>query len=129
MIVCDANVLIGFLDRSDSHHESVVTLLEKEFVRGLGASVLTLAEALVHPAQRGLDIKSEMTLKRIGMKFFPIEEGDATALARVRGTYRVRMPDAVVMWTAMTLGAQLATTDETLARVATEAGLEVVEVG
>lgn len=50
MIVLDANVLIGFLDERDAHHTSARLVMEKFVEEGYAASVLTVAEALVHPS-------------------------------------------------------------------------------
>ena len=126
VIVCDANVLIGFLDDTDAHHEAIKLFVEENFVEGFAASVLTLAEALVHPAKHNREIRSEAALRRIGMRFLDLEASDAFALARLRSAHEVRMPDAVVVHTALTMGSKLATTDRALARVAAEAGLSVL---
>ena len=128
MIVCDANVLIGYLDDTDSHHSGVKRFVEENFVEGFGASVLTLAEALVHPAKHNKEVRSEVALRRIGMRFLHLEASDAIGLARLRSTHEVRMPDAVVVHTAMVTGSKLATTDRALARVAAEAGLSVLAI-
>ncbi len=125
MIVLDANVLIGFLDATDSHHAAVVNLLERRFADGFAASVLTVAEALVHPTRVDRQDAAMASLARIGIQVLQLKASDAAALARVRNSYRVRMPDAVALHAALSTGSELATFDETLAAAAEKAGIVV----
>lgn len=125
MIVLDANVLIGFLDATDSHHAAVVSLLERRFADGFAASVLTVAEVLVHPTRVERQDAAMASLAKIGVQVIPLEASDAAALARVRNTYRVRMPDAVALHAAMSTGAELATFDIALTAAAQKAGVRI----
>ncbi|MGV3732609.1 MAG: type II toxin-antitoxin system VapC family toxin [Microcella sp.] len=126
MIVLDANVLIAFLDQHDAHHLDAISLFEHRFLDGFVASVLTVAEALVHPTRAGLHDAAMASLRTIGIDVVPLEASDAATLARVRSEYRVRMPDAVALHTAIRRGAELATFDASLALVAAKAGVTVV---
>ena len=123
MIILDANVLIGFLDSSDPHHAASVDLLERRLVDGFGSSVLTVAEALVHPTRVERHDAAMAALLRIGVQVLPLDGTDAVALARVRATYRLRMPDAVALHTALRTGSQLASFDEALNSAAVRAGI------
>lgn len=125
MIVLDANVLIGFLDATDPHHDASVTLLERRHTEGFAASVLTLAEALVHPTRANRQDAALSALTRIGVRILPIEPADAAALARVRSSYGIRMPDAVALHTALKTHAGLATFDVALSAAAERAGVVV----
>lgn len=125
VIVLDANVLIGFLDATDSHHAAAVDLLERRFVDGFAASVLTVAEALVHPTRVDRQDAAMSSLARIGVQVIPLDASAAAALARMRNTYRVRMPDAVALYTAFSTGAELATFDEDLSAAAEHARIPV----
>jgi predicted nucleic acid-binding protein len=122
VIVLDANVLIGFLDATDSHHAASKDLLERRFADGFGASVLTVAEALVQRQDAAL-----ASLVTIGVRLIPLEAADATGLARVRNTYRIRMPDAVAFYTALSHGFELATFDDSLIEAANRAGITVAK--
>lgn len=51
VIVLNANVLIGFPDSSDPHRAASIELLGRRFVDRFASSVLTFAEALVHPTR------------------------------------------------------------------------------
>ena len=123
MIVLDANVVIGFLDANDPHHQASLDLLERHFVEGFGCSVLTIAEALVHPTRVDRQDAALASLTRIGVQLIPLDTSDAIALADVRSTYRLRMPDAVALLTAMQFGSDLATFDAGLAAAAERAGV------
>lgn len=127
MIILDANVLIGFLDATDSHHAASKELLERRFADGFGASVLTVAEALVHPTRTDRQDAALAALVAIGVRIIPLEAADTAALARVRNTYRVRMPDAVALHAALSTGSALATFDETLATAAERAGVRIAQ--
>ena len=114
MIVLDANVLIGFLDSTDPHHDASIELLERHYVEGFGSSVLTVAEALVHPTRAGRQDAALAALHRIGVEVIPLSDSDAAALAGVRSTHRLRMPDAVALHTALSTESALATFDDAL---------------
>lgn len=123
MIVLDATVLIGFLDATDLHHAVALNLLERRLADGFAASVLTVAEALVHPTRVDRQDAALASLVKIGVQIIPIETSDAAALARVRNSYRVRMPDAVALHAPLSTGAELATFDEALTTAAETAGV------
>lgn len=123
MIILDANVLIGFLDSTDPHHVAALDLLERHFADGYGSSMLTMAEALVHPTRAGRQDAAQASLTKIGVQVIGLDANDALLLAGVRNAYRLRMPDAVALHTAIQSGSALATFDETLAAAATRAGV------
>lgn len=127
MIVLDANVLIGFLDDTDTHHDRAIALLEKWVVEGFGCSVLTVAETLVHPARLDRHDAALAALHRIGLEIIALQPTDAVALARVRSTYNLRMPDAVVLHAAINTGSALASFDESLLNTAKTAGITTAE--
>jgi predicted nucleic acid-binding protein len=125
VIILDANVLIGFLDATDPHHAASVDLLERHFVDGFASSVLTVAEALVHPTRAERQDAALASLLRVGVQVVPVNATDAAALARVRNTYRLRMPDAVALYTAISTGSELASFDEALIAAAARAGVGI----
>lgn len=123
MIILDANVLIGFLDASDPHHDASLDLLERHFVDGYGSNVLTVAEALVHPTRVERQDAALASLAKIGVQMVGLDAPDAVLLAGVRNAYRLRMPDAVALHTAIQTGSELATFDASLAAAAERAGI------
>jgi predicted nucleic acid-binding protein len=123
VIVLDANVLIGFLDATDPHHHAALDLLERHFADGFAASVLTVAEAVVHRTRVDKQDAATTALTKIGLQVLALESTEAKALATVRNRFRIRMPDAVALHTALSTGSALATFDEALGRAATQAGV------
>jgi predicted nucleic acid-binding protein len=128
VIVLDANVLIGFLDKADPHHEATLELLERRIIGGFASSVLTVAEALVHPTRVQRQDAALSSLLTIGLQIVPLDANDVLHLAEVRNTYRIRMPDAVALHIAITTGSELATFDGALARAANLAGVAVARL-
>ncbi|GGF20867.1 type II toxin-antitoxin system VapC family toxin [Subtercola lobariae] len=126
MIVLDANVLIAFLDSSDLHHNVTLEILDAFAPEGYGASVLTVAEALVYPTRNNSQDRSASAFARIGLMTVPLAQTDALDLARIRSQYGVRMPDAVALFTALSTQSTLATFDIELAAAARAAGVDVV---
>jgi predicted nucleic acid-binding protein len=127
VIVLDANVLIGFLDGDDPHHAASVDLIERHFVDGFGSSVLTVAEALVHPTRAAREDAVMAALDSIGVQVLALDAADAAPLARVRSTYRLRMPDAVALHTALITGSKLASFDAALIAAAGRAGVVIAQ--
>lgn len=127
VIILDANVLIGFLDATDPHHAASVDLLERRFVDGFGSSVLTVSEALVHPTRVGRQDAAMAALLRIGVQVIALSASDAAVLAHVRNEYRLRMPDAVALHTALSTSSELASFDEALIGAADRAGVKVAK--
>ncbi len=123
MIVLDANVVIAFLDDRDAHHRFAVDLLESNSFDEFACSVITLAEALVHPTAAGVQDAALAAVTRIGVRILPLAPTDAAEIARVRSTYGIRMPDAVVLHAAIGHSASVMTLDEGLAAAAARAGV------
>ena len=128
MIVLDASALVAFSKPSDQHHEAAV----QEFGANLGnlaISSLTLAEFLVHPAQadRAASTYEDLTSPgglAIQVIDAPLVNGRPwpVHLAHVRAETRLKMPDAVVLATALAVGGKVLTYDATLARAAKTLG-------
>lgn len=125
MIVLDASALIAQLDSIDTHHQRARKLLLDYSDQQLGASVVTLAEALVSPAHAGRLEQAQNALHELTVK--PIELGAdaAVSLALLRAETGLRMPDCCVLHAAANTAADtIATFDEQLARVARTRGLK-----
>lgn len=124
MIVLDAGVVIALLDGRDAHHRAAVALLEEHPPAYL-MHPLTLAEVLVGPAGAGEEQSVLDDLLSIGIEETSLGPHAALDLARVRATYRLKMPDTCVLATALHHALPLATFDDRLARVASASGLSV----
>jgi predicted nucleic acid-binding protein len=124
VIVLDASALIAHLDGADVHHERARHLLLDHAGERLGASVLTLAEALVAPAHAGRLADAQAALRRLSVQPIGLDADAAPRLAALRAETGLRMPDCCVLYAAEAASADmLATFDERLARAAGARGL------
>jgi predicted nucleic acid-binding protein len=123
VIVFDAGVLIAHLDADDAFHNAATAFLGDNDEFEFGVNPLTLAECLVRPA-RGGDARQAFHALQ-GLRFEPTEvtADDAAGLAEVRAATGLRMSDALVLYTAERHGAELATTDRSVARAAEHRGI------
>ena len=91
-------------------------------------STVTLAEVLAGPIASGDELRTaqyrEALTRGMGWQVAPIDAETAVEAARIRSAYRLRLPDAIQVATAIRVGAAaLITHDKALARVA---GLRVL---
>lgn len=124
MIVLDANVLIAHFAVRDAHSERALEILDTE--EELSIHPLTLAEVLTKPARDGTATHYRQRITLMGVEQLPMPDEQPLALARLRATTPLKLPDCCVLAAALETGAALATFDTTLARVASEHGVAVV---
>jgi predicted nucleic acid-binding protein len=118
LTVIDAGILIGFFDESDAHHLGAKRELANARQRGdqLAVPASALAEALVSPARAG---ESSVTAILDFVERFPlivaeldIDTSVVAARLRARHGQKLKLPDALVIATAIQRGAAvLLTTD------------------
>ncbi|MDH6531903.1 putative nucleic acid-binding protein [Aurantimicrobium minutum] len=128
VIVLDANVLIALLSSQDAHHGWAVDLFIDSVDDTLVISSLTLSEAMVHPARNGQIDVMLRNITSLGIKVAPLDQADSINLAYVRARTQLRMPDALVLHTAIEHHASLATLDARLAQAAQSEGLNVISL-
>lgn len=120
-VAFDADVLIGFFDRTDAHHEDAVAeigrWLASEHHRCLGASVY--AEVMVWPIRRGHGERVDAFLRESATSIVALDSTIARRAAELRGRHRaLGLGDALSLATAIAVDAQLVTFDRQLARIA-----------
>ncbi|MDL9979014.1 type II toxin-antitoxin system VapC family toxin [Microbacterium sp. ASV49] len=123
-IVFDAGVLIAIFDEGDAHSEWARRVYRDSTSARLLASALTVSESIVHAARDGKALAGHDSVRALDIDVVPLIEGDVVPLAELRARSRLRMPDAVVLHTAIRERAAIATTDARLARIAREHGVE-----
>ncbi len=117
LTVIDAGVLIGFLDESDVHHEAATKELESARRRGeIAIPASALAESMVAPARNSdpsLEAVREFIERLpVGVAKLDAEVAIIAAQIRARHGQRLKLPDALVVATAINLEANvLVTTD------------------
>jgi len=124
VIVLDASILIAHLTPGDPHADAALDVLDTE--EELAMHALTVAECLVHPARLGRENEVVRIIERIGIGTLPFRDDASLRLARLRAQTGLRMPDACVLGAALETGADLATFDDRLARIARDRGITVV---
>jgi predicted nucleic acid-binding protein len=120
-LILDASVLIGLLDAADAHHGSAVD--DVEAADQVGTTLLTPAsaysEALVSFARAGRVAEAREAIAAMGISVEPLTAAIAELAADLRARHeRLRLPDAMVLATALGLSADLLTYDDRLSRVA-----------
>jgi predicted nucleic acid-binding protein len=124
VIVFDAGVLIAYLTADDLFHDAARDFMEEYEEFEFAANVFTVAETLVRPIRSNDEGVARGTLESIGLRILGLEPREAAELADIRVTSGLKMPDAVVVHSALQHAAQLVTTDRTVARAAADRGLE-----
>ncbi|HEX6129647.1 MAG TPA: PIN domain-containing protein [Candidatus Limnocylindria bacterium] len=124
LTILDAGVIIGVLDASDAHHQAARHAMREALDRGdlLAVPASAYAESLVGPARQGREAmrRVEAYLVDLAADVEPITRQIAVraALLRARHGSRLPLPDALVLATALHLGAErVLTTDRGWPRV------------
>jgi predicted nucleic acid-binding protein len=128
LIVLDANVIIAYLDQRDLHYDAAVELLEEHAAGGFASSVLSVAEATVHPTKLGAQDLATRKIDDLDLEILPLDEEDVLELARIRSQYGLKMPDAVVLHAAIVTRSSLATFDAALTAAAADAGVPILGI-
>ena len=123
MIVLDAGVLIAHLSSADPFHERATDLLEQHASTVFAMSTMTIAECLVRPVALGVMDRALTAIEELGIRSIGITAEDAPHIASIRAASGLRMPDAIVVFTARSHDAAIATTDAALARAASAHGI------
>src|SRR5437588_10563904 len=105
--VIDASVLIATIDKQDVHHDDARSALKATRQHHtLALPAVACSEALVVPYRtsqfQGRSV--EGSLRRLG-QIEPITDGIASRAAQLRAKRRMRLPDALVLATALQLHA------------------------
>jgi predicted nucleic acid-binding protein len=118
LTVVDAGILIGFFDESDAHHLRAKRELANARVRGdqIAVPASALAEALVSPARNGessvMAIREFIERLPLVVAELDIEIAVVAARLGARHGQKLKLPDALVVATAIQKGAGvLVTTD------------------
>lgn len=118
LTVLDAGVVIALLDASDVHYAAAVASVRMARDRGdvLVLPASAYAECLVAPNRRGADAVAvvDRFLDALPARVEPADRAIAATAAALRATHgtALRLPDGLVIATAIVLGAdRIVTTD------------------
>ena len=125
MTALDASVLIAHLrGPDDAHHDRARTLLGADDTFQIHS--VNLAEALVAPVRASRDADALEAWRALGVTVWSGED-EALGLARLRASTPLQLPDCCALLVAERLDHPLATFDETLAGVARQRGVTVLD--
>lgn len=122
MIVLDASVLIAHLDATDDHHGHATRLLSDTTAIPLGASPLTLAEALTGAVRADRLETARAAIGRLAVQSIALSEDAPVRLAVMRASTGLKLPDCCVLLAVEQVSGELATFDRRLGAVARERG-------
>ncbi len=118
LTVLDAGIVIAILDRSDAHHESAAQSVTEARRRGdvLVLPASAYAECLVAPHRQGPDAVAvvDAFIDALPARVEPASRAIAARAAELRAKHgsKLRLPDALVVATAVSLEAErVITTD------------------
>jgi len=126
VIALDASALIAYLDREDAHHDAASAALAAGGAAGLCASTVSLAEVLVGPVRSGRLDAVRLVLRELRVLPVGLEPGDEVALAELRASSGLRLPEACVLQAARALGADVLTFDHRVRHAARRLGVGIV---
>ena len=126
MIVADASWVVALRDPSDEHHPLAAAINRGIADEDIWLHPVTLAECLVAPARLGVLHDAVLRL-RAAFEIPEVERDAPVRWAALRAETGLRLPDAVVLDTALSHRARAVVTFDTkLAAAAGERSLEVV---
>jgi predicted nucleic acid-binding protein len=128
-LVLDADVLIGALDRSDSHHVQARDLFtdwrEQQATRLM--SVVNLSEVLVAPGSDPARLRAAReAIAALGVEVHRPGEAIGVRAARLRAHHPISLPDAYCLATAGYTSGTVASFDRKVLRAAEAEHLPVV---
>ncbi len=133
LTVLDAGVLIGFLDRSDAHHQKAYRALDESLERndGIVLPASAFAEMLVGPSRRGPEEVATVRrlIERLAIEVAPLDADVAANAAGLRARHRsLKLPDALVIATAIVVDADLLITTDRKWPTRTRLGLRATVI-
>ena len=125
MIALDASVVIAILDHADRHHDRAEGLLARHAASGFLMHSITVAEVLVAAVRAGEGNQRMIELAAMGIEVVDPSALEPLALAELRVSTRLPLPDCCVLSVGLWSSVPIATFDVALARAAESLGLEL----
>ena len=126
MIVADASWVVALRDPADGHHRQAVAIHHRIGTEDALLHPVTLAECLVAPAQLGV-LDDSAAVLRAAFEIPDIDHDAPVRWAALRADTGLRLPDAIVLDTALSHDARaLATFDTRLATAAAARRIDVL---
>lgn len=103
VVVFDSDVLIGFLNAGDAHHEAAVEQVRAALAPGTlrWICAVNYAEILIGPLKAGRQDVVDAMLVRFSIETKPVDMALAQRAAAVRAGSGLKLPDAFALATAI----------------------------
>ncbi len=101
--VFDSDVVIGYLNRNDAHHDEARQLVRRAAAPRTRRQIcaVTLAEVLVGPLRAGRAQTIWDMVAGLSFEIIPADTGLSTRAAAVRAEKNLKLPDAFAVATAL----------------------------
>lgn len=101
--VFDSDVVIGYLNRNDAHHDEARQLMRRAAAPRTRRQIcaVTLAEVLVGPLRAGRAQTIWDMVAGLSFEIIPADTGLSTRAAAVRAEKNLKLPDAFAVATAL----------------------------
>ncbi|MET0600397.1 MAG: PIN domain-containing protein [Baekduia sp.] len=116
VVVFDSDVLIGFLNADDAHHEQAVEQVRASLAPGARRLLCAVnyAEILIGPLRAGRQDRVKQMLAHFTIEIIQVDDELAEQAATVRARTRLKLPDAFALAT-VTRAKRSGSTDVSLA--------------
>ena len=103
VVVFDSDVLIGFLNANDPHHQAARAWMQKAIAPGTRrlVSAVNYSEILIGPLRAGKRELVDAMLVRFGIETITIDMDLARRAAAVRARTGLKLPDAYALATCI----------------------------
>jgi predicted nucleic acid-binding protein len=103
VIVFDSDVLIGFLNRDDAHHDEAVEYVRVAWSPGTSRwlCAVNYSEILIGPLRIGAQERVKEMIVRFGIEIKQVDMALAERAAAVRARTDLKLPDAYALATAV----------------------------
>lgn len=103
VVVFDSDVLIGFLNRDDAHHQEAVESVRSSMVSGSRRLLCAVnyAEIMVGPIRAGTHELVDQMLVQFNIETIIVDMDLAKRAAAVRARTNLKLPDAFALATAI----------------------------
>lgn len=103
VVVFDSDVLIGFLNRDDAHHQDAIAWMRDAMAGGTRRMLCAVnyAEVLIGPLRIGAQERVKQMLAQFAIETIAVDTALADRAAAVRARTNVKLPDAFALATAI----------------------------
>ena len=103
VVVFDSDVLIGFLNRDDPHHDKAVEIMREAWAPRTGRwlCAINYSEILIGAIKAGVQEQVKAMIVRFGITTITVDMALAERAAAVRARTNLKLPDAYALATAV----------------------------